>query len=71
MMQFSHVTPEQAFQVFEDIGARRLMAIHWGTFNLASEPLTEPPVRTETEARRLNVDPDRIWIFHHGETRRW
>jgi N-acyl-phosphatidylethanolamine-hydrolysing phospholipase D len=71
MMQFSHVTPEEALQVFEDIGARRLMAIHWGTFNLASEPLAEPPVRTEAEGRRLSLDPDRIWIFHHGETRRW
>ena len=71
MMQFSHVTPEEALQVFEDIGARSLMAIHWGTFNLASEPLAEPPVRTEAEGQRLSLDPHRIWIFHHGETRAW
>jgi len=71
MMRFSHVTPEEALQVFEDIRARRLVAIHWGTFNLADEPLAEPPVRTEAEARRLSLDPERIWILQHGETRPW
>ena len=71
MMRFSHVTPEEALQVFDDIGARRLVAIHWGTFNLASEPLGEPPIRTEAEGRRLSLDPERIWILRHGETRPW
>ena len=71
MMRFSHLTPEEALQVFDDIGARRLLAIHWGTFNLASEPLDEPPVRTQAEGRRLSLDPERIWILRHGETRTW
>jgi N-acyl-phosphatidylethanolamine-hydrolysing phospholipase D len=71
MMRFSHLTPEQALQVFTDIGARRLIAIHWGTFNLAQEPLGEPPVRVEAEGRRLSLDPERIWVFRHGETRAW
>jgi N-acyl-phosphatidylethanolamine-hydrolysing phospholipase D len=71
MMQFSHLTPEEALRVLEDIRARRLVAIHWGTFNLANEPLAEPPVRTEAEARRLGLDPERIWILRHGETRPW
>jgi N-acyl-phosphatidylethanolamine-hydrolysing phospholipase D len=71
MMRFSHVTPEEALQVFQDIRARRLVAIHWGTFNLADEPLGEPPVRTEAEAQRLSLDPERIWILRHGETRSW
>jgi L-ascorbate metabolism protein UlaG (beta-lactamase superfamily) len=71
MMRFSHLTPEEALRVLVDIGARRLVAIHWGTFNLAQEPLGEPPVRAEAEGRRLSLDPERIWIFRHGETRPW
>jgi len=71
MMRFSHLTPEEALRVFRDIGARRLVAIHWGTFNMADEPLGEPPVRTEAEARRLGLDSDRIWILRPGETRPW
>jgi len=71
MMRLSHLTPEEALQVFDDIGARRLVAIHWGTFNLAQEPLGEPPVRAEAEGRRLSLDAERIWILRHGETRTW
>ena len=71
MMEFSHLTPEEALRVFADIGARRLVAIHWGTFNLAEEPIGEPPVRTQAEVRRLSLDPERVWILRHGETRAW
>lgn len=71
LMGRSHTTPEQALRVLEDVGGRRLVPIHWGTFDLAQEPLGEPPVRLEEEARRLGVAPDRLWILRHGETRVW
>ena len=45
--------------------------IHWGTFDLAEEPLDEPPGAPAAEARRSSSDPDRVWILRHGETRRW
>jgi N-acyl-phosphatidylethanolamine-hydrolysing phospholipase D len=71
MMQFSHLTPDEALQVQDDVRAQRLVAIHWGTFNLAQEPLDEPPVRLEAEGRRRGLDPERIWVLRHGETRGW
>ena len=71
MMRFSHLTPEEALRAFDDIRARRLVAIHWGTFSLAEEPLEEPPARLEAEGRRLSIDPGRIWVLSHGETRPW
>jgi L-ascorbate metabolism protein UlaG (beta-lactamase superfamily) len=71
MMRFSHLTPEEALQVQADIGARRLLAIHWGTFNMAQEPLDEPPARLAADGRKRGVDPERIWVLQHGETRAW
>jgi N-acyl-phosphatidylethanolamine-hydrolysing phospholipase D len=71
LMLVSHLTPEEALDVQDDVGARRLIAIHWGTFDLAYEPLGEPPLRLRTEARQRGIDPDRIWVFRHGETRGW
>src|SRR5262249_37129988 len=71
MMRFSHLTPEEALQALDDVGGRQLMAIHWGTFNLAEEPLGEPPVRVEAEGKRLGLAPGQIWVPHHGETRSW
>ena len=71
MMLFSHLTPEEALDVQDDVGARRLVAIHWGTFDLAQEPLGEPPVRLRAETRRRGLDPERVWVLRHGETRPW
>ena len=71
MMLFSHLTPEEALQVQADIGATRIVAIHWGTFNLANEPLGEPPERLRAAGQQRGVDPERIWVLRHGETRAW
>jgi N-acyl-phosphatidylethanolamine-hydrolysing phospholipase D len=62
IMRFTHTTPEEA---------RRFVAMHWGTFDLADEPLAEPPARLAVEARRLGLGPDRVWVLEHGETREW
>jgi L-ascorbate metabolism protein UlaG (beta-lactamase superfamily) len=71
IMHASHTTPEEAVQLFQDLGARRLLAIHWGTFDLAEEPITDPPQRLEAEARRRGIEPERVWVFSPGETRSW
>ncbi len=71
IMKAGHTSPEEALQVLADVRGRRLIPIHWGTFDLAEEPLDEPPQRLEAEARRLGLDAERLWIMKHGETRRW
>jgi N-acyl-phosphatidylethanolamine-hydrolysing phospholipase D len=71
IMKMSHTTPEEALQVLLDVRGERLVPIHWGTFDLAEEPVDEPPRRLAAEARRLGLDPDRVWTLKHGETRRW
>ena len=48
-----------------------LLGIHWGTFDLAEEPLGEPPVRMLAEARRRGLPESRAWILKVGETRAW
>jgi N-acyl-phosphatidylethanolamine-hydrolysing phospholipase D len=57
--------------VMLDVRGARMLAIHWGTFDLAEEPLAEPPERLERERQRLGLEPDRVWVLKHGETRRW
>jgi N-acyl-phosphatidylethanolamine-hydrolysing phospholipase D len=71
MMKFVHSTPEQAVQIFSDVRADRLLAMHWGTFDLADEPIGEPPERLEAEAHRRGWDEKRVWIMQPGETRPW
>ena len=56
-MKAVHTTPEEAVQAFLDLDARTLLGIHWGTFDLAEEPLDEPPQRLLAEVRRRAMDP--------------
>jgi N-acyl-phosphatidylethanolamine-hydrolysing phospholipase D len=71
IMKASHTTPEESLDIFADVGARVMVPIHWGTFDLADEPLEEPPQRLEAEAKRRSLGPDRIWLLKFGETRGW
>jgi L-ascorbate metabolism protein UlaG (beta-lactamase superfamily) len=63
-----HMDPEQALQAFEDLGARTFVAMHWGTFKLADEPLDEPPVRVERERVRRGLPRERVRVLAIGET---
>jgi N-acyl-phosphatidylethanolamine-hydrolysing phospholipase D len=71
MMHFVHVTPEEALQVAQDVRAQRVVAMHFGTFDLADEPPDEPPRRFRSEAGRLGWGADRAWVMKVGETRGW
>lgn len=66
-----HISPEEALQAWSDLGARRFIGIHWGTFMLAREPYDEPPRRIGAEVARRGLDPSAIWVTKPGETRSW
>jgi len=63
-----HMDPEEAFQAFEDLGARTMVAMHWGTFKQTDEPLDEPPRRLEAERERRGIAPERVRVLAVGET---
>ena len=58
IMKSVHLTPEEAVQAFVDLNARTMLGIHWGTFDLAEEPLDEPPVRMLAEIHRRGIGSD-------------
>ncbi len=67
-MEPQHMNPEDALNAFELLGARNLVAMHWGTFILTDEPSREPPERTRAGFVE-RWDPDRLWVLDVGETR--
>ena len=68
MMSRIHLNPEEAVRVASDLGARQVVGMHWGTFDLADEPLDEPPRRFLAAAARQGF-ADRAFIMRVGETR--
>jgi L-ascorbate metabolism protein UlaG (beta-lactamase superfamily) len=67
-MRSQHMNPEEAVQAFLDLGARRLVAMHWGTFKLTDEPLDEPPRRLRQEWARRGLHGSGLSIPAIGET---
>lgn len=60
-----HMNPEEAIRAFLEIGARRLVPMHYGTFRLSYEPLHEPPQRLLACAREYGIE-DRISVLTEG-----
>ena len=69
LMQAVHVTPEEAVAVARDVGARTIVAHHWGTIPMAEEPFLEPPERFRAAGRRAGYAESDLWLLKIGETR--
>ena len=48
-MKSAHMNPEEALQVVQDVGAKRAIGMHWGTFSLTDEPMAEPGERADAK----------------------
>ena len=67
-MQNQHVDPAQAVMIHQDVHAKRSIGIHWGTFELADEPLDEPPQKLAQALEEAHLPADRFITLRHGET---
>jgi N-acyl-phosphatidylethanolamine-hydrolysing phospholipase D len=68
-MTAQHVNPAEAVQIHRDLGARRSLGVHWGTFRLTDESLDEPP-RALAQARQAQaVDDNAFFVLAVGQTR--
>lgn len=66
-MADQHVDPAESLRILEIIGARHAMAHHWGTFQLTSEALEEPPRALAAALRQGGHEADRFRVFRPGE----
>jgi L-ascorbate metabolism protein UlaG (beta-lactamase superfamily) len=62
-----HTCPEEALQAFLDLGARRMIPMHYGTFRLSQEPMDEPVERLMAAAR-LSGAASSVNVLPEGET---
>ena len=53
--------------VFNDLGAKHAIAIHWGTFKLTLEKMDDPPHRLKKALESARISRDRFRVLQHGE----
>jgi len=63
-----HTSPEDAIQAFQDLGARWMVPMHYGTFRLSYEPVDEPVQRLLAGAKQLGLGK-RICVMEEGVTK--
>ena len=68
VMERNHVDPDEAVTVFEGLGARNALGIHWGTFQLTFEPIGEPPRRLAAALAARGIDPGRFVTTEPGRS---
>ncbi len=68
-MEPQHMGPEEAVEAARLLDARRLVAMHWGTFRLTDEPIGEPPERARAAFAAAGDRDRELWILDVGETR--
>ena len=57
-MQAAHTSPQQAWKGFEECGAKKLLPMHYGTYDLSHEPLGEPSQFISACAKTANRSAD-------------
>ncbi|MFN0253259.1 MAG: MBL fold metallo-hydrolase [Kofleriaceae bacterium] len=68
-MEPQHIDPLEAGRAFDALGAKHLLAMHWGTFRLTDEPIGEPPEKLRGWWADRGLPDDRLWILGVGEAR--
>lgn len=62
-----HMNPEEALAAFRDVGAKKMVPMHYGTFPLTREPLEEPLQRLLLASSASGLR-NRISVLEPGET---
>ncbi|MFY9511067.1 MAG: MBL fold metallo-hydrolase [Rubrivivax sp.] len=68
-MQQQHVNPAEAVQIHRDLGAKRSLGVHWGTFALTDESLDEPPRALAAARAAQGLADNDFFVLAVGQTR--
>lgn len=68
-MKTIHMDPPDAVSAHKDLQAEQSIAMHWGAFYIADEPLGEPPLYLKRAMKEASMAEDSFLVMKFGETR--
>jgi L-ascorbate metabolism protein UlaG (beta-lactamase superfamily) len=63
-----HMNPADAVQAFADLGAKRAIGMHFGTFQLTAEPIDAPLIHLAEACSAAGLTPEAFTTLDVGET---
>ena len=69
-MREMHINPEEAVQIHLDIKSKHSIAVQWGTFQLTSEPIDDPPLKLKEALTRKGIPSKEFELLKIGESRK-
>lgn len=67
IMKNRHMNPAEAIQAFQDLGAKTMIPIHWGSFRIALDTVEEPLQLLQRDFRVI-ADSSFLKILQPGES---
>ena len=67
-LSYQHMSPGEALRAFEDLQAKALLPMHWGSFKLTLEPIAEPAVHLRRLAQQAGYTEQQVKTMALGET---
>ncbi|WP_413560309.1 MBL fold metallo-hydrolase [Bdellovibrio sp. HCB209] len=67
-MQLAHIDTDEAVKIHQDLHAKLSLPIHWGTFKLSDELMTEPPEKLRESLQKANLPLTVFPVLKRGET---
>ena len=64
VMKNNHTNPDEAYKAFKDLKAKKMIPMHYGTFKLSDEPLSEP---LKWIKKIQSENKDNVMILKSGE----
>lgn len=68
-MKDMHINPDEAVQIHQDINSRYSIGVQWGTFQLTSEPIDDPPLKLKAALEKRKIPSEMFELMKIGETR--
>ena len=69
-MKDIHLNPAEAVQAHRELNARHSLGIHYGTFQLTLEGISDPETALRTALDEQQVSAEAFWTLRPGESRR-
>jgi N-acyl-phosphatidylethanolamine-hydrolysing phospholipase D len=67
-MHLQHTDPEGAVRMALDLGAKKSVGVHWGTWIMSDESYNLPPVDLAKARQKLGMKDDAFVTLPVGET---